>query len=98
MTAIARQEEEEILGRAYDARLMRRLVTYLNPYRAVIAGSGTLLIIASGLEVIRPYLLKVAIDSYIVPARLEGLWGLALLYLAILALEGGVRQVKDALK
>ena len=54
MTAIARQEEEEILGRAYDARLVRRLVTYLNPYRAVIAGSGTLLIIASGLEVIRP--------------------------------------------
>ena len=91
MTAIVRQEEEELLGRAYDARLMRRLVTYLNPYRAVIAGSGTLLVIASGLEVLRPYLLKVAIDSYIVPARLEGLWALALFYLAILALEGGVR-------
>jgi ATP-binding cassette, subfamily B, multidrug efflux pump len=91
MATIVRQEEEELLGRAYDARLMRRLITYLTPHRAVIASSATLLVIASGLEVLRPYLLKVAIDSYIVPARLEGLWGLAFLYLGILALEGGVR-------
>jgi ATP-binding cassette subfamily B protein len=91
MATIARQEEEEILGRAYDARLMKRLLTYLTPYRAVIAGSGTLLVIASGLEVLRPYLLKVAIDSHIVPARLEGLWELAVLYLGVVALEGGVR-------
>ncbi|MFQ5961006.1 MAG: ABC transporter ATP-binding protein, partial [Candidatus Methylomirabilales bacterium] len=91
MTAIVRQEEEEILGRAYDARLMRRLLTYLTPHRTVIAGSAGLLVVASGLEVLRPYLLKVAIDSYIVPARLEGLWGLAFLYLGILAMEGGVR-------
>ncbi|MCH7897012.1 MAG: ABC transporter ATP-binding protein [candidate division NC10 bacterium] len=91
MGATAQQEEEEIVGRAYDARLMKRLLTYLTPYRTVIAGSGTLLILTSGLEVLRPYLLMVAIDSYIVPARLEGLWGLALLYLGILALGGGVQ-------
>ncbi len=91
MGATAQQEEEEIVGRAYDARLMKRLLTYLTPYRTVIAGSGTLLILTSGLEVLRPYLLMVAIDSYIVPARLEGLWGLALLYLGILALAGGVQ-------
>lgn len=94
MAAITRHEEEEILGRAYDARLMRRLITYLTPHRAVIAGSATLLVVTSGLEVLRPYLLKVAIDSYIVPAHLEGLWGLALLYLGILALEGGVRYAQ----
>jgi ATP-binding cassette subfamily B protein len=91
MAGTALHEEETILGRAYDARLMRRLLTYLTPYRAALAGSATLLILTSGLEVTRPYLLKVAIDSYIVPGKLQGLWGLALLYLTVLALEGAVR-------
>ncbi|MFQ5532740.1 MAG: ABC transporter ATP-binding protein, partial [Candidatus Methylomirabilales bacterium] len=91
MGAMVQKEEEEILGRAYDARLMKRLLTYLTPYRAALAGSGTLLLLASALEVVRPYLIKVAIDSYIIPARLQGLWGLALFYLGVLALEGGVR-------
>ena len=91
MVALADQEEATIVGRAYDARLVKRLLTYLIPYRGALAGSGTLLILASVVEVIRPYLLKVAIDSYIVPAELQGLWGLALLYLGILALEGAVR-------
>lgn len=91
MATVVRHDEEEIVGRAYDARLMRRLLTYLSPYRGVVAGSAALLIIGSGFEVLRPYLLKVAIDNYIVPAHLNGLWGLALLYLGVLALEGGVR-------
>jgi ATP-binding cassette subfamily B protein len=91
MVALADHEEETIVGRAYDARLVKRLLTYLIPYRGALAGSGALLILTSGLEVIRPYLLKVAIDSYIVPGALQGLWGLALLYLAIVALEGAVR-------
>jgi ATP-binding cassette subfamily B protein len=91
MTGITAHEEETIVGRAYDARLVKRLLTYLIPYRAAVAGSGALLILTSGLEVVRPYLLKVAIDSYIVPGALQGLWGLALLYLFIVALEGAVR-------
>lgn len=91
MTASTRQTEEEVFGRAFDARLMKRLLKYLTPYRTVIAGSAMLLILASGLEVIRPYLIKIAIDSHIVPARLEGLWTVALLYLGIVALEGVVQ-------
>ncbi len=91
MVGLPQAHEEEILGRAYDARLMRRLLRYLTPYRAVLAGSATLLLAISGLEVVRPYLLKVAIDSYIVPGHLHGLWGIALLYLGIVALASGVR-------
>lgn len=91
MVELAQTHEEEVLGRAYDARLMRRLLRYLTPYRAILAGSATLLIAVSGLEVLRPYLLKVAIDNYIVPGHLRGLWGIALLYLGIVALESGVR-------
>jgi len=91
MGAISHVHEEEVLGRVYDARLMRRLLRYLAPYRAILAGSAALLVVVSGLEVIRPYLIKVAIDNYIVPGHLDGLWGIALLYLGILALESGVR-------
>ncbi len=91
MVGVVKDQEEEILGRAYDARLIKRLLTYLTPYRAALGGSATLLLFVSGLEILRPYLLKVAIDSYIVPGSLKGLWGIALLYLGILALESGVR-------
>lgn len=83
--------EEEILGRVYDARLMKRLLRYLGLYRTVLAGSAMLLLVVSGLEVLRPYLIKVAIDNYIIPGHLDGLWGIALFYLGILALESGFR-------
>ena len=64
--------EEEALGKAYDARLMRRLMRYLRPYRARVALAVTLLILASGLELVGPYLTAVAIDDAI-PARDAGL-------------------------
>ena len=44
--------EEEALGRAYDARLMRRLLRYLRPYRFKVALAVLMLIAASGLAVI----------------------------------------------
>jgi len=54
--------EEEELGKAYDARLMRRLLSYLDPYRWHVAGAVAMLIGASGLELVGPILTKVAID------------------------------------
>ncbi len=64
--------EEEALGTAYDARLMRRLLRYLRPYRLRVAIAVVMLIVASGLELIGPYLTKVAIDQAI-PAKDLGL-------------------------
>ncbi|HEX2715885.1 MAG TPA: ABC transporter ATP-binding protein [Candidatus Acidoferrales bacterium] len=60
--------EEEALGKAYDAQLTRRLLGYLRPYkwRVLLALALTLLI--NPLELVSPYLFKVAVDSYIVPA------------------------------
>jgi ATP-binding cassette subfamily B protein len=59
--------EEEALGKAYDSRLMRRLLTYLRPYRIVVAASLVLLIIDSLLQIIGPLLTKLAVDRYLVP-------------------------------
>ncbi|MCL6544205.1 MAG: ABC transporter ATP-binding protein/permease [Bryobacteraceae bacterium] len=64
--------EEEVLGKAYDARLMRRLITYLKPYRRVVAASLVLLLASSALEIAGPLLTKLAIDRYLAPNPLAG--------------------------
>ena len=61
--------EEEVLGKAYDSRLMRRLFTYMKPYKLVVAISVALLVIDSLLQVSGPLLTKLAIDRYIVPSE-----------------------------
>ena len=57
--------EEEVLGKAYDGRLMRRLLGYLVPYRKVTVMAFVSIIGASFLQVIPPYLLKVEVDRYL---------------------------------
>jgi ATP-binding cassette subfamily B protein len=76
--------EEEILGKAYDARLMRRLLTYLRPYRAQVALALTAIVAHSALELAPPYLTKIVIDESIPAGDLSGLGLIASLYLATL--------------
>jgi ATP-binding cassette, subfamily B, multidrug efflux pump len=76
--------DEEILGKAYDATLMRRLLTYLWPYRLQVAVALASIICASVLQLAQPYLMKVAIDRHIATGNLDGLDRIALAFLAIL--------------
>src|ERR1700677_4216637 len=62
---MASNQEEEVLGKAYDARLMRRLLTYLHPYKWHVVVALAAIIVKSGLDVLGPYLTKVAIDKYL---------------------------------
>ncbi len=62
---MASNQEEEILGKAYDGRLMRRLLTYLRPYKLHVAVALAAIILKSGLDVLGPFLTKVAIDKYL---------------------------------
>src|SRR5580698_5067193 len=62
---MASNQEEEILGKAYDSRLMRRLLTYLRPYEWHVVMALAAIILKSGLDVLGPYLTKVAIDKYL---------------------------------
>ena len=55
-------QEEEVLGKAYDSRLMRRLLTYLRPYRKQVAVALISIVIKAFCDVLGPYLVKVAID------------------------------------
>ena len=89
--------EEEILGKAYDSRLARRLLKYLRPYRPVVAISILLLIIVSGLRLVGPYLTLVAIDRYIMTGDPAGLTPIALLFLLVLLFQFGVGFVQTYL-
>src|ERR1700729_2059640 len=76
LAAQAMAQEEEVLGKAYDSRLMRRLLTYLRPYRWQVAIALAAIIIKSFCDVLGPYLVKVAVDRYLapVPGAGTGLW------------------------
>ena len=77
--------EDEITGKAYDARLARRLFQYLRPYLSFVV-LGTLCLLASAAcQLAGPYLVKVGIDKYIVPGRLEGFSTLIAIYLLVIA-------------
>jgi ATP-binding cassette, subfamily B, multidrug efflux pump len=69
-------QEEEILGKAYDSRLMRRLLTYLRPYRWQVTIAIASIILKSFCDVLGPYLVKVAVDRYLAPVKVSasGLW------------------------
>src|SRR5215813_1337838 len=59
-------QEEDVLGKAYDSRLMRRLLTYLRPYRWQVTIALCSIVLKAGADVLGPYLTKVAIDRYLV--------------------------------
>src|ERR1700761_4866766 len=57
--------EEEGLGKAYDARLMQRRITYLHAYRWQVVVALISIVLKAGADVLGPYLTKVAIDKYL---------------------------------
>ncbi len=59
------REEEQIMGKAYDSRLMKRLLEYAYPYWKILLVCVFLLLIVTGVDLVRPYLIKVAIDDHI---------------------------------
>src|SRR6204780_2886651 len=72
-------QEEEVLGKAYDSRLMARLLKYLRPYRWQVAIALASIFLKSFADVLGPYLTKVAIDRYLAPkavatATSSGIW------------------------
>src|SRR5581483_102809 len=58
-------QEEEVLGKAYDSRLMKRLLKYLRPYTWQVVVALLAIILKAGADVLGPYLTKVAVDRYL---------------------------------
>ncbi len=72
---IASHHEEEALGKAYDARLMRRLLAYLRPYRWMTVGAVVLMFLSSLLQLIGPLAMAVTIDLFVQPVAGNGSTG-----------------------
>jgi ATP-binding cassette subfamily B multidrug efflux pump len=83
--------EEDPVGKAYDSRLLRRLLRYLGPYRGAVALAFVLILAMAGLDLLPPYLTKVAIDRHIARGDAAGLARVAGLYLLALVLAFAVR-------
>ena len=76
--------EDDIAGKAYDRRLMRRFAGYLHAHRTTILCVLLLLPLIAGAKLVQPYILKIAIDNHIVTGDLTGLPTLAALFLGLI--------------
>ena len=83
----ATAHDDEALGKAYDARLMRRLLGFMRPHRVAIGWTVVAIIGLSVLQLAPPYLTKVAIDAHITTGEFDGLDTLAFLFLGVLVLS-----------
>jgi len=78
--------EEEALGKAYDSRLMKRLLKYMKPYRWFAALAVFLLLLGSLSRLVQVKLTQVAIDNNIVPKESEGFLEIVLIFLGVMTL------------
>jgi ATP-binding cassette subfamily B protein len=90
-------EDDEVLGKAYDARLVRRLLPWIRPHRGLLALSLFLLLAVTCAQLAQPWLLKQALDGPVAdalarpaglhPDDLSGLGAIALMYALALGAE-----------
>jgi ATP-binding cassette, subfamily B, multidrug efflux pump len=86
--------EDEVLGRLYDRRMMRRLLAYVRPYMFHFILAAVLMLLWSAAQLAGPYLIKVAIDRCILLHDRAGLALLTLLYVLTLLAAAGVRSAQ----
>ena len=66
--------DDDVVGKAYDGRLMRRLVRYLAPYKLQVAVSAVAIVLKAASDVLGPYFVKVAVDKYFAPTNEKHSW------------------------
>ena len=89
--------QEEALGKAYDARLMRRLLRYLRPYGLPVAGALLMLLAIAAAEIAGPWLTQIAIDQAIPAGDLRLLTLLGAAYLGASLLTFVLRYLDEIL-
>lgn len=79
--------DEQVLGRAYDSRLMVRLWTFVRPHWVLLCFAMLLIPLTVAFELVQPYLLSLAIDAFIAHKITDGLGSLALVYVGFVMLQ-----------
>ena len=85
------KSEDEVLGKAYDSKLMARLLGYIKPYKKYVIFAIFLNIIVAALGPVRPYLTMIAIDDYIANSDYTGLFYIGLALFASLLLQSVIQ-------
>src|ERR1700751_3316038 len=105
---MASNQEEEVLGKAYDSRLMRRLLRYLRPYKSHVFVALGAIVFKAFADVLGPLLTKIAVDKYLTknPAAhswigshlssspMTGIAQLGVLYIGLLLLTFGLEFIQ----
>lgn len=86
--------DDEIIGKAYDGRLVRRLMGFVVPYKWSLTASILLMIGSALVELIPPYLIRVAIDGPIADRDIAGIWPIFFLYAGTLGFSFLFRYVQ----
>jgi len=88
---MAPAKDDEILGKAYDSKLMKRLLGYVKPYKHYVIIAIFLNIIVAALGPVRPYLTKLAVDDYIANKDYNGLLMISLFLIGSLILQAVIQ-------
>lgn len=86
MTSIGYNEEDDVIGKAYDSELVGRLLQYIKPYGVRMALAILLLVLVTGLTLVQPLLVQQAIDRDVANGTTDDMWWISGLYLIVLAL------------
>ncbi|HSF05402.1 MAG TPA: ABC transporter ATP-binding protein [Methylomirabilota bacterium] len=90
-------ELDDVVGRAFDRRLVARLARVTRPHARLLVVTALLFPLIAGLELLQPYLLKVAIDEHILHGDWAGLTGVATIFLGVLLALAAARAVESYL-
>lgn len=87
-------EDDDTAGRVYDARLAGRVWAFTRPYRRAIALSAALFPLLAAVDLVQPYLVKVAIDEHILQGDWPGLSRIVALFSVTLAVQYVLRYAQ----
>jgi ATP-binding cassette subfamily B protein len=86
--------DDDVVGRVYDARLARRVWIHTRPYGGAVLLSALLFPLVAGVDLVQPYLVKVAIDAHILRGDWPGLSRIVVLFFATLAIQYVLRYAQ----
>ena len=89
--------EEDEIGKTYDFRVASRLFRYLKPYWRLAAAALSLTLLTNILISTQPYFTKMAVDDFIEPKRIDGIWLFALAFFGVFLLRFIFSYVQEIL-
>jgi len=83
--------EKDLVEKQLDKKIILKLFKYIKPYRYLLMLTIFLLLLIAGLEIVGPFLIKIAIDSYIIPGKFDGLLYIVTIYGLVILFEFIIR-------